>query len=664
MFLKLRWIQTINCDFYVNLKKKEYLLVNLVAALISLKMSDLFLYVKCDTDISTTGMEVPDECIDHEILGVNVDILEDQEILNHEFQKNKQDDNIRDQISCSNFAANLNDYTYCSNHKGRINDIDVNKENIDDDCLFSINPQEMFKSQQITHYESEDVLSSSHKTNNVEYTMQNFSPYMEELSNQQLFKKDIEPCEFNDDGNNFSNENEKILNSIPFYDPLAYLNMRSIEIFEKDDLFSEHDEDKYFSQNSEQILSNNSRSFKYGNINESFANKEFMANSNYYFDPEKTIDTRYDPFNFSLNDHVLQKISLEELSTKIPNENNLQSFEKQQNAKNGKREYNKRQKIQTESVNKRNYTVKSKKAKKLKLAKSSQIDIPVTSQNFYNKQEENVYMQEIKAGEKSKVDPFIDSTININAHEPPTCNTEESVIGKVPKKRGRKKKIKKNVVKNQPDKRMTESFLLSTQTKYSKKNMEKDEEFQIKMSNIQDLTNSEYRRYSTRTRKQVNYYYPFMEEQHAVSSTDYGKMENTNDSEDIDVDKDEAYEEEEENTDNSAKQKRISKNRKKSGRSKNGCWTCRLRRKKCPEERPSCSQCNRLGLPCDGYSIDRPKFMYEKASQLKKLNEIKEHTGKTRKVRIAWMHQRQKEKREKERMKKEASNLKYQTVAN
>ncbi|KAK9469308.1 hypothetical protein V1512DRAFT_255953 [Lipomyces arxii] len=43
-------------------------------------------------------------------------------------------------------------------------------------------------------------------------------------------------------------------------------------------------------------------------------------------------------------------------------------------------------------------------------------------------------------------------------------------------------------------------------------------------------------------------------------------------------------------------------------RSRNGCWTCRLRRKKCPEERPACSACIRLSLTCDGYGV-RPEFM-------------------------------------------------------
>ncbi|KAL2061459.1 hypothetical protein VTL71DRAFT_6836 [Oculimacula yallundae] len=43
-------------------------------------------------------------------------------------------------------------------------------------------------------------------------------------------------------------------------------------------------------------------------------------------------------------------------------------------------------------------------------------------------------------------------------------------------------------------------------------------------------------------------------------------------------------------------------------RSSTGCWTCRLRRKKCDETRPVCDRCSRLQLTCEGY-IDRPYWM-------------------------------------------------------
>ncbi|KAH6855446.1 putative C6 transcription factor [Chaetomium sp. MPI-CAGE-AT-0009] len=38
-----------------------------------------------------------------------------------------------------------------------------------------------------------------------------------------------------------------------------------------------------------------------------------------------------------------------------------------------------------------------------------------------------------------------------------------------------------------------------------------------------------------------------------------------------------------------------------SQRSKSGCWTCRLRRKKCPEDGPPCSSCESRGVACHGY---------------------------------------------------------------
>ncbi|KAK8032557.1 hypothetical protein PG990_002291 [Apiospora arundinis] len=34
-----------------------------------------------------------------------------------------------------------------------------------------------------------------------------------------------------------------------------------------------------------------------------------------------------------------------------------------------------------------------------------------------------------------------------------------------------------------------------------------------------------------------------------------------------------------------------------------GCWTCRRRRVKCDEAKPSCERCNRLNISCDGYGL-------------------------------------------------------------
>lgn len=67
-------------------------------------------------------------------------------------------------------------------------------------------------------------------------------------------------------------------------------------------------------------------------------------------------------------------------------------------------------------------------------------------------------------------------------------------------------------------------------------------------------------------------------------------------------------------------------------RSKNGCWTCRIRKKKCSEERPNCNQCINLGLVCDGYSDSKPDFVTNPVLQREKLNKIKEITSRRKRV--------------------------------
>lgn len=41
-------------------------------------------------------------------------------------------------------------------------------------------------------------------------------------------------------------------------------------------------------------------------------------------------------------------------------------------------------------------------------------------------------------------------------------------------------------------------------------------------------------------------------------------------------------------------------------KAKTGCWTCRIRRVKCGEEKPSCHRCTSTGRTCDGYLDHRP----------------------------------------------------------
>lgn len=48
--------------------------------------------------------------------------------------------------------------------------------------------------------------------------------------------------------------------------------------------------------------------------------------------------------------------------------------------------------------------------------------------------------------------------------------------------------------------------------------------------------------------------------------------------------------------------------RKLASRSTHGCWTCRLRKKKCDENHPSCFRCTSLQIICDGYG-PRPYWM-------------------------------------------------------
>ncbi|KAK3319771.1 hypothetical protein B0T19DRAFT_271576 [Cercophora scortea] len=57
-------------------------------------------------------------------------------------------------------------------------------------------------------------------------------------------------------------------------------------------------------------------------------------------------------------------------------------------------------------------------------------------------------------------------------------------------------------------------------------------------------------------------------------------------------------------------------------RSTNGCWTCRLRRKKCDEAQPTCQTCASLFLTCQGYGtrpvwMDRGPLEREEAQKIK-----------------------------------------------
>ncbi|GMM36324.1 DNA-binding transcriptional regulator [Saccharomycopsis crataegensis] len=57
-------------------------------------------------------------------------------------------------------------------------------------------------------------------------------------------------------------------------------------------------------------------------------------------------------------------------------------------------------------------------------------------------------------------------------------------------------------------------------------------------------------------------------------------------------------------------------------RSKTGCWTCRIRHKKCDEGRPVCNNCAKINLKCDQYYDPKPSYMTNEEEKKVKLAEI------------------------------------------
>ncbi|SCU96688.1 LAFA_0G07580g1_1 [Lachancea sp. 'fantastica'] len=66
-------------------------------------------------------------------------------------------------------------------------------------------------------------------------------------------------------------------------------------------------------------------------------------------------------------------------------------------------------------------------------------------------------------------------------------------------------------------------------------------------------------------------------------------------------------------------------------RSRSGCWICRLRKKKCTEEKPSCHNCMRLNLQCF-YDHTKPDFISDPAKKNEKLEEIKKKTKEAKRM--------------------------------
>ena len=58
-------------------------------------------------------------------------------------------------------------------------------------------------------------------------------------------------------------------------------------------------------------------------------------------------------------------------------------------------------------------------------------------------------------------------------------------------------------------------------------------------------------------------------------------------------------------------------------RSKQGCWTCRLRKKKCDECRPHCSTCESLSITCYGFG-PKPDWMDNGEKEKAVINTLKQ----------------------------------------
>ncbi|XDT39947.1 Zn(2)-C6 fungal-type DNA-binding domain profile [Nakaseomyces glabratus] len=65
--------------------------------------------------------------------------------------------------------------------------------------------------------------------------------------------------------------------------------------------------------------------------------------------------------------------------------------------------------------------------------------------------------------------------------------------------------------------------------------------------------------------------------------------------------------------------------RKPATRSRTGCWICRLRKKKCSEEKPACFNCQRLNLDCY-YDAFKPDFVADPVVRKQKMDEIRMKT--------------------------------------
>ncbi|KAH8589386.1 fungal-specific transcription factor domain-containing protein [Bisporella sp. PMI_857] len=77
-------------------------------------------------------------------------------------------------------------------------------------------------------------------------------------------------------------------------------------------------------------------------------------------------------------------------------------------------------------------------------------------------------------------------------------------------------------------------------------------------------------------------------------------------------------------------------------RSKQGCWTCRLRKKKCDEGRPHCSTCESLSITCYGFG-PKPDWMNNKEKEKAVVNSLKEIVKHTSRRKAATQYSKQRD---------------------
>src|SRR6266536_5804513 len=70
-------------------------------------------------------------------------------------------------------------------------------------------------------------------------------------------------------------------------------------------------------------------------------------------------------------------------------------------------------------------------------------------------------------------------------------------------------------------------------------------------------------------------------------------------------------------------------------RTNTGCWTCRIRKKKCDDIQPVCGPCTLRRITCHGYG-PRPRFMDSAEDQKTEIEKIKGAVSQSVKARRAF----------------------------